>query len=108
MSEPFIAKISKLLPPKEEEGGEEREGETEVKREFLKLEEIQTPSEGKIGEYIVTIVEVHKINVPWNPHYLVAVRVRKGDWQSPLFHVPCKDTKEFYEKIREELRRVRP
>ena len=53
----------------------------------------------------VLIREVHKANVPGNPHYIASVQIIDGedDWVSPAFPIDFHDTKELERKILQEI-----
>ncbi|RLI85174.1 MAG: hypothetical protein DRP01_06795 [Archaeoglobales archaeon] len=87
--------------PVEEEEKEERE---DTPLGFVDISEIPFPCMARYGEYIIHIVEIHKAPVPWNPHYLVTVRLQDGVWLSPPFTIPAKDAKELAEKIKQEIK----
>jgi hypothetical protein len=73
--------------------------------EKVPLESIPSMTQVVVGRYTLIIVEVHKLNPPWGPEYIVACRLRDGDYLSPLFHVYCRDAGDFKAKVAEEIKR---
>jgi hypothetical protein len=73
--------------------------------EKVPLESIPPMTQVSVGKYTLIIIEVHKLNPPWGPEYIVACRLKDGDYVSPLFHVYCRDANDFKVKVAEEIRR---
>jgi hypothetical protein len=81
------------------------EGETKRKEARINLEDIPPNTAAAVGSYTIIIVEVHKLELPWSREYIVACRLKDGDYTSPLFHVYCRDADDFKTKVAEEIRR---
>jgi hypothetical protein len=69
------------------------------------LESIPPAAAATVGPYTLYVIEVHRLNLPWGREYIVACRLRDGDYLSPVFHVYCKDAEEFKKKVSEEVKR---
>jgi hypothetical protein len=82
--------------------GEGERGRREAK---ISLEDIPPNTAATVGNYTIVIIEVHKLELPWSKEYIVACRLKDGDYTSPLFHVYCKDADDFKAKVAEEIRR---
>jgi len=82
--------------------GESKEKGEEAK---IRLEDIPPMTQSTIGKYVLVIVEVHKLNLPWGTQYIVACRLKDGNYTSPIFHVYCTDAADFQVKIAEEIKR---
>ena len=106
MSASVRERMLALLDSMEKSQTEETETETvETGEAKIEIEDIPTPYQARVDKYIVNILEVHKINVPWDPHYLVACKLKDGGWESNVFHVKCNNAEELAEKIIEEIQR---
>lgn len=84
-----------------EEAGEEAPAPAEG--EYIPLEQIPTPTQAVVEGITLIIVEVHKLQSPIGKSYIVACRIKDGDYLSPIFHVYPKDSKEFRDLIIKEI-----
>jgi hypothetical protein len=81
------------------------EGEAKRKESKINLEDIPPNTAATVGSYTIVIIEVHKLDLPWGKEYIVACRLKDGDYTSPIFHVYCRDADDFKLKVAEEIRR---
>jgi len=53
----------------------------------------------------VIIREIHKVNVPWDPHYIASIQLIDDDdnWVSNAFPLDFHNTKELEKKIMQEI-----
>ena len=53
----------------------------------------------------VIIREVHKMNVPWDPHYVASVQLidDEDNWVSKVFPIDFHNTKELERKVIQEI-----
>jgi len=92
-------KLVDFTIPSSSEEGERGEGEGAK----IQLENIPPATACTVGNYTLIIVEVHRLNLPWGKEYIVACRLKDGDYLSPVFHVYCRDADDFRSKVTEEV-----
>lgn len=56
-----------------------------------------------VGQIRVIIREIHRADVPGNPHYIASVQLVDGDWVSRVFPVDFKNLDELRRKIALEI-----
>ena len=95
-----IRLVDFTIPSSSGEGKEKREEGAKIQ-----LESIPPMTQATIGKYVIVIVEVHKVNLPWGTQYIVACRLKDGNYTSPVFHVYCTDATDFQMKVAEEIKR---
>ena len=102
-----LARILGLIYHDDEEEGEEEVSEEreEVEREYIKLEELSTPAQAKIGDITLIIREVHKLNFPFGTQYIVTCQIQDGNWLSHSFQLYVKDANELREQVKTEVQR---
>ena len=104
-----LARIMGLVSyrPKPKETGEKPQDKTMQKTEekYINLDELTTPTSAKIGKMKVSIIEIHKLNLPFKKEYIVALSLIDGNWKSPIFHLHVKNAKDLIEKIKTEIER---
>jgi len=115
--EPFIVRAYRYLAQRERETArrrrrrrrkkarEEERREEEARGGYKPIEELRFPALVRVGDYVVMLMEAHKVDVPWGTHFIVSARLVDGGWISPPFQIPAKDSKELRQKLEEEVRR---
>jgi hypothetical protein len=96
-----ITTTFRILPVRERKE-EEKEGESEEEKT---LDEIPSGVQAQHGNYVVEIVETHKVEFPFRTEYIVTVRLKDGDrWLGP-FQVYASNAEDFKRKLAEDIAR---
>ena len=69
----------------------------------MELDKLELPAVAKEKGIQVIIREIHKVDVPWDKHYIVACQIKEGDWTSHIFHLYPHNAQEFKEMIKKEI-----
>jgi hypothetical protein len=85
-----------LVPEREERPEGE---ETEERHRHVELSEIPPGTRAQVKNYIVEIVEVHKVKFPWKTQYIVTCRLHDSGRVLGPFQVYADNTEDFKNKL---------
>jgi hypothetical protein len=73
--------------------------ESEEKPTKIELSEIPSGTKAQVKNYIVEIVEVHKVTFPWKTQYIVTCRLHDSGKVLGPFQVYADNTEDFKNKL---------
>lgn len=85
-----------LVPSPEKEEGSEQGTE---KRSRVELSEIPPGARAQVKNYVVEVVEVHKVTFPWKTQYIVTCRLHDSGKVLGPFQVYADDADDFKRKL---------